>query len=87
MRTTVTIDDTLLDKAKEYAGIEKTSEILELGLRAYIHKESSSRLAALGGSDPFAGVADRSRGHHYDFSSPPTSIVAEDAVTPPKKDS
>ncbi|MFT6239801.1 MAG: Arc/MetJ family transcription regulator [Paracoccaceae bacterium] len=59
MRTTVTIDDTLLEKARSYAGVEKVSELIDLTLKNYVAREASSRLAALGGSDPFAEFASR----------------------------
>jgi hypothetical protein len=76
MRTTVTIDDRLVEKAKTYSGIEKVSELLEISLKSYIATEAASRLAALGGSDPFAEVPPR-RGVSL-FDKPPiSSIVAE----------
>jgi len=61
MRTTVTIDDDLLKKAKSYSGVEKVSELIDLALTKYVQHEASSRLAALGGSDPFAEITTRRR--------------------------
>lgn len=61
MRTTVTINDSLLEKARSYAGVEKVSELIDLTLKKYIAREASCRLAALGGSDPYANLASRRR--------------------------
>ena len=50
MRTTLTIDDQLFAKAVSLAdpGIEK-SELLRECVKAFIQRQSASRLAALGG--------------------------------------
>lgn len=61
MRTTVTIDDELLAKAKRYGGTDDTGEVVRKGLRMLIEWEASRRLAALGGSDPEAEAAPRKR--------------------------
>jgi Arc/MetJ family transcription regulator len=61
MRTTVTIDDALLAKAVELAGIKETSALLREGLQTLIRVESARRLAALGGTDPDAAAAPRQR--------------------------
>ena len=52
MRTTVTIDDELLAKAKQYTGVQETATLVRLGLTALVQREAARRLAALGGSDP-----------------------------------
>jgi len=52
MRTTVAIDDQLLEKARELTGLEETSALLREGLKAIIERESARRLARLGGSEP-----------------------------------
>lgn len=62
MRTTVTIDDTLMEKARELTGIDERSALLRAGLESLIRIESARRLAALGGSDPDATAAPRRRG-------------------------
>ena len=79
MRTTVTIDDTLLEKAKNYSGIEKLSDLLEMSLQSYISSEAARRLSALGGSDPFAEAAPRRRRGPVNLftKEPVSSIVAE----------
>jgi Arc/MetJ family transcription regulator len=52
MRTTITLDDGLLEKAQALTGtIEKTALIRE-ALKALIQRESAKRLALLGGSEP-----------------------------------
>ncbi|MCU1407214.1 MAG: hypothetical protein JWQ43_3517 [Glaciihabitans sp.] len=61
MRTTVTVNDELLARAAELTGRVEASVLLRLGLEALIERESSRRLALLGGSDPSAVGAPRSR--------------------------
>lgn len=52
MRTTLNIDDDLLDQAKQMTGIEEKAALVRQGLRALIERESARRLAKLGGSEP-----------------------------------
>ena len=61
MRTTVTLDDTLVGKALDLAGDQSTSSLVNLGLESLIRAESARRLAALGGSDPSAQAGERRR--------------------------
>ncbi|OGP81931.1 MAG: antitoxin [Deltaproteobacteria bacterium RBG_16_54_11] len=51
MRTTLNIEDELLDKAAQLTGIEEKTSLVRLGLEALIARESSKRLAQLGGSE------------------------------------
>ncbi len=51
MRTTVTIEDRLLDKAAKLTGIHKKTSLVRLGLEALIARESGKRLAKLGGTE------------------------------------
>ena len=51
MRTTVNIDDKLLDDAQRMTGIAEKAVLLREGLKALIERESARRLAALGGSE------------------------------------
>jgi Arc/MetJ family transcription regulator len=52
MRTTLALDDDLLEKAQAFTGpIDKTALVRE-ALRALIQRESAKRLALLGGSEP-----------------------------------
>ena len=62
MRTTVTLDDALVAKAAALTGTAEKSALVRLGLRALIERESARRLARLGGTDPKATAARRSRG-------------------------
>lgn len=52
MRTTVVLDDDLLQRAQEYTGIAERTALLREALKALIHRESSQRLAALAGTMP-----------------------------------
>ena len=51
MRTTLIIDDTLLNRARELSGIEEKTSLVRAGLEALIARESGKRLAALFGTD------------------------------------
>ena len=52
MRTTLNLDDALIDRARLLTGIEERTALLHEGLRALIARESARRLARLGGSEP-----------------------------------
>ena len=52
MRTTLNIDDSLLEKARELTGVSEKTAIVRMGIEALIARESAKRLAQLGGSDP-----------------------------------
>lgn len=52
MRTTLTIDDELLDEARRITGVTEKATLVREGLRALIERESARRLAKLGGSEP-----------------------------------
>ena len=51
MRTTVSIDDELLDEALRISGLTGNAAVLREGLRALIERESARRLVRLGGSE------------------------------------
>ncbi|NUO08626.1 MAG: type II toxin-antitoxin system VapB family antitoxin [Candidatus Brocadia sp.] len=51
MRTTINIDEELLDKAAKLTGIEEKTSLVRLGLEALIARESARRLAKLGGTE------------------------------------
>lgn len=61
MRTTVNLDDALLESAKEYSGIERTPELLNHVLTKFIQGEAARRLAKLGGTMPDFEAAPRKR--------------------------
>ncbi len=52
MRTTLAIDDELLEKAQAFTGLREKSALVREALGALIERESSRRLARLGGSEP-----------------------------------
>jgi Arc/MetJ family transcription regulator len=51
MRTTLNIDDELLDKAARLTGIEEKTSLVRLGLEVLIARESAMRLAKLAGTE------------------------------------
>jgi Arc/MetJ family transcription regulator len=51
MRTTLNIEDSLLERASKLTGINEKTALVRKGLEALISLESSKRLAALGGSE------------------------------------
>ena len=52
MRTTLTLDDALLEKAEAFTGVKEKSALVREALKALIERESARRLARLGGSEP-----------------------------------
>jgi Arc/MetJ family transcription regulator len=52
VRTTVNLDEALLDEAQRMTGISSRTQLLREGLVALIQRESARRLARLGGSEP-----------------------------------
>lgn len=61
MRTTLNLDDALLDEARKLSGLEERTALLHEGLRALIARESARRLARLGGSQPRLRLVPRRR--------------------------
>lgn len=51
MRTTLNIDDQMLEKASLLTGVKEKTSLVHLGLEALIARESSKRLAMLGGTE------------------------------------
>jgi Arc/MetJ family transcription regulator len=51
MRTTLNIEDELLDKATKLTGIKEKTSLVRLGLESLIAIESGKRLAHLGGTE------------------------------------
>ena len=51
MRTTLNIDDSLLEKAARLSGVGEKTSLVRLGLEALIARESARRLADLGGTE------------------------------------
>jgi hypothetical protein len=52
MRTTVTIDDELLQTALEYADVKEVPALIGKALETYVHVEAGRRLARMGGTEP-----------------------------------
>jgi Arc/MetJ family transcription regulator len=63
MRTRLTLDDGLVERARELTGIKAPSALVCAALRALIERESSRRLARLEGIAPDLGAPPRHRGH------------------------
>ena len=52
MRTTLNIDDNLLESASRLTGVKEKISLVRSALKALIAQESAKRLACLGGSEP-----------------------------------
>lgn len=52
MRTTLYLDDDLVEKAQSLTGTKEKSALIREALTALIQRESARRLARLGGSEP-----------------------------------
>ena len=61
MRTTVNLDEALLERAAALTGVRERSVLLREALQALIERESARRLARLGGTEPDLAAAPRRR--------------------------
>lgn len=61
MRTTITLDDELVQKAMEFTGIKERSALFKAALEQLIQREAANRLIALGGTMPDLVVPPRRR--------------------------
>jgi Arc/MetJ family transcription regulator len=61
MRTTLALDDNLLNQAQLMTGLKEKSALIREALKALIERESARRLALLGGSEPELEAAPRRR--------------------------
>jgi len=52
MRTTLILDDALVEQAREITGIKEKTSLVHAGLQALIAREAARRLSMLGGSEP-----------------------------------
>lgn len=59
MRTTMNIDEQLLEQARRLTGVSEKTALVREGLKALIERESARRLARLGGSEPQLGSIPR----------------------------
>ena len=62
MRTTLAIDDELLQKAEALTGLHEKAALVREGLRALVQRESARRLAQLGGTEPQLEAPPRRQG-------------------------
>ena len=51
MRTTINLDEALLEEAGRLTGVAEKTELVREGLRALIAREKARRLARLGGTE------------------------------------
>ncbi len=61
MRTTITLDDRLVEEAAAATGEKERTKLVHDGLRALIARENARAIIALGGSDPDAWIPKRRR--------------------------
>jgi hypothetical protein len=61
MRTTVSVDDKLMDTLRVYTGETENAAIIRAALKGFVEREAARRLILLGGSDPEAKAAPRRR--------------------------
>ncbi|MBI3803923.1 MAG: type II toxin-antitoxin system VapB family antitoxin [Nitrospirae bacterium] len=64
MRIKLNIEDKLLDQASKLTGVKEKTSLVRLGLEALIARESSKRLAELGGTEKkLKSIPRRRMGH------------------------
>ena len=61
MRSTINIDDNLMERAKSLTGTKETATLVRQALETLVRVESGKRLIALGGSMPEAEASPRRR--------------------------
>ncbi|QOF73399.1 type II toxin-antitoxin system VapB family antitoxin [Aminobacter sp. SR38] len=61
MRSTINIDDRLMEKARSLTGTKETAAIVRQALETLVRVETGKRLIALGGTMPDAKAAPRRR--------------------------
>ena len=61
MRTTLIIEDDLIEKASRLTGVKEKTSLGRLGLEALIARESGRRLAKLGGTEKRLQIPKRRR--------------------------
>jgi Arc/MetJ family transcription regulator len=64
MRTTLNIDEALLQRALRVSGLREKTAVLHAGLEALIQRESARQLAAMGGSERKLKAVPRRRAKH-----------------------
>ena len=61
MRTTINVDEELIEEARESTGIDGISALVSAALTALVQREAARRLAKLGGTMPDLEVPPRQR--------------------------
>tara|TARA_R110000751_G_scaffold228319_1_gene329955 strand:+ start:120 stop:326 length:207 start_codon:yes stop_codon:yes gene_type:complete len=61
VRSTINLDDNLMERAKYLTGTKETAAVVRQALETLVRVESGKRLIALGGSMPDADAAPRRR--------------------------
>lgn len=61
MRSTIDLDDNLIERARSLTGTKETAALVRQALETLVRIESGKRLLALGGSMPDAEAAPRRR--------------------------
>ena len=61
MRTTINLDESLLEEARRLTGLGERAVLVREALKALIERESARRLARLGGSEPDLAPVQRRR--------------------------
>lgn len=61
LRTTINVDDELIEEARESTGIDGISALVSVALTALVQREAARRLAKLGGTMPDLEVPPRRR--------------------------
>ena len=61
MRTTLNIEDVLVERASKLTGVNEKTSLVRLGLEALIALESAKRLARLGGTEKGLKIPPRRR--------------------------
>ncbi len=51
MRTTLNIDEQIIEKARLLTGVKEKTALVKMGLETLIARESAKRLAKLGGTE------------------------------------
>lgn len=61
MRSTINLDDNLMERAKSLTGTKETAALVRQALETLVRVESGKRLIALGGTMPEADLTPRRR--------------------------
>lgn len=61
MRTTLNIEDELLNRATKLTGIKEKTSLVRMGLESLIARESARRLAKMGGTEKKLAMMPRRR--------------------------